>query len=374
MRIVVVGTSNSLKEYGYTFVLRNSKSVDDCRIACIGKSVGQLYLVTTKDIDFSGFDYCIIDFSVNEHVFHGWGLALDRIETHLRSLVAEALSKNCLPVILLLPRRECRADTSKIREFYIDFAARFNLPIFDGISVVDRMQDTGIEREDLFRDGGHILEWVGLAIGNQLLAALKKLPPLQMMQQNWLYKKLSIAYLADLTSNHNIMRRSSRIMFDRYVSLSAGEQIAVPLQAGSRVVGIYSNLAACGGILEIQGGQTEYADLRNGYRPSGDEYVASVLALPTPVYEAGEAIYLSVLRAADCNEDQLPERSFILTEGRSLPNEETLEIGGLVIEPETSSEFGFIPSHECRVRLENLAPEEIISLACNMHAARHFIF
>lgn len=61
-----------------------------------------------RDLDFADYDAVIIDTSINDSAFLGWGLIQrDEIRDNLTWALHQAIAAQCHPVILCLPNRTC---------------------------------------------------------------------------------------------------------------------------------------------------------------------------------------------------------------------------------------------------------------------------
>lgn len=352
MEICVFGTSNSILKFGYTLPIRSSPFVTRYHSACMGKSVSLLSEETGAGLDLSNFKYCFLDFAVNEAVFLRRGLSPSRIADHTRSLIGRCWVANCLPVILIFPRKDSTASNSQIRDLYLGIADELNLPYFDVISLIDKIGSPELGRDALFRDSGHLREWIAIAAGQKLLTALRQIPPAQREASAWTFKNYdAIACVRGGPSELHVARINSLYEAVLY-KLEAGTEndtTEINVPAGARVVGICSNLGSTYGLVEISGDRTELLDLRNGYQTSGQDFVLSTLALPRPVVASAGTIRLrSVAPTADVLES-LPADAFPLREGPSRLGAACAEIKSIIVELPSTTEMSTRPARALHV-------------------------
>ncbi|MGZ8219207.1 hypothetical protein, partial [Methylomagnum sp.] len=156
MRIAIIGTSNSLMASGYTYGLAQSTKVTRVENFSMGGSISLLASVTTRGVDFSKFDVCLLDFAVNEALFVGY-ISTDDMYAYERAIVGRLIAAGCLPVILIIPRKQMGGKRDLVREYHLRLAQELNLPYFDITSYLEKFTVTkGIERAVLFKDGGHL--------------------------------------------------------------------------------------------------------------------------------------------------------------------------------------------------------------------------
>lgn len=338
MRIISVGTSNSMLRYGFTYPLQNDKRVTRIDKACMGTSVSLLSCVTTENIDFRNYDFCIIDFSVNEQLFHYWGLSLNRIEDHVESFCAQVWQAGCVPVLMILPRKETKKDSSPVRNTYLNLASRLKIPFFDAIDIVEGFDGyLGTSRDDLFRDGGHMMEWLAIGVGSKLLDGLSQIYKFRpSIVEPWICRTYAAIRLSSQSRHiRYLIKRENNLFSTECLHLKAGEEVRFCVPPGSDLVGICVNLGSSAGHLKIQIGeesdQAEIVDLRNGYRAAKQDFVLGTLPLPNPIHTDGGELRLIALPPSSPDIINLPDYACILREAPNFENEGFVEIHSLII-------------------------------------------
>jgi hypothetical protein len=269
MRIAIVGTSNSLRKDGYTFYLGADPRVESLSNFSIGASTGLHSIRSTKNIDFSQFDYCLIDFSVNEEVVRkNNALNLEFSKTIFENLIVRCLAGGCIPVLTLLPRM---TDThqSKMRSFYLKISADWGIPYFDGYDLIDYMKSVSdISGFGFFLDVAHIRPWVSLVFARSLLDGLASLPEQRLVAREVAAPSFACIGVADRlagTEGLEITERGSARASGRFVRSTEPATISLHEIDGEDVIGVCVNLSETNCILALSGENETALDLRNNY-------------------------------------------------------------------------------------------------------------
>lgn len=348
IRVAVIGTSNSLMANGYTHPLKTSDKVEEYKNLSLGLSSNLLAAVSARGSIFENFDFCILDFAVNEEQFVRQGLNPHHLHSGLMAVAGRALAAGCMPILLLLPRRDVRSADSLVREAQLDVVRALNLPYFDAIDYVDRLHEKfSINRLKLFKDEGHIQRWLGTAIGYQLLEGMLAIKDkgIDFEERSWSFPAMRAVYAANEVPASRVKRRNSSVASLRYAVMEPGERISFEVPDRALVVGVSSNLSESAGVLRIKGKATHDFDLRNNIQRGGKHpFIASVLTLSAPVRAADGKIEVESL--AEDNADA-PTR-----QGVERPREGLgvgpIEFGGLIIRlPEDSQSHQRAAAHHC---------------------------
>lgn len=286
MRIAVVGTSNSLREDGYVPRLAADARVAALSNYSIGASTSIISIARTEDVDFSTFDFCLIDFSVNEEVVRkNGGLDLALTREVVESLAVRCLAARCLPVIALLPRM-IETESSRMRTFYRDMAREMSLPIMDGYDLVDRLLAcSDVTKPGMFLDKAHIRPWVADVFARTLADGLAKLPP---PEDRFVDGPLEARRFCAVDVSRHIPPCSSAERVNRsnvLVTLDLLRSVA-PIDLmfevhGADLVGIYLNLKDTNAFACFSSGDDRVLiDLRNKYFDDDTfEFIVSALPL-----------------------------------------------------------------------------------------------
>lgn len=269
MRIAVVGTSNSLRRDGYTSYLVRDPRVTALSNFSIGASTGLHSLRSTEGIDFRRFDFCLIDFSVNEEVVRkNNALNLDVSKSVAENLIVRCLSGGCIPVITLLPRM-IETHQSRMRQFYLKIAAGWGVPFFDGFELVDFIKEVSdIRGSGLFMDVAHIRPWVCLVFARALADGLASLPAERTGDRTLFAPALATVKVADRLASADgleIVERGSSRASGHFVKASRPTRVALRDVVGESLIGLCVNLSETNCIASFRSMNSTALDLRNHY-------------------------------------------------------------------------------------------------------------
>ena len=302
MRVAIVGTSNAVMRRGYAYAISTSPLVSHWKNMSVGMSGSMLYALTTCDVDFADFDVCIMDFCVNEEIFVKFGLSQDIIAEAVMALARRAWLAGCLPVILLLPRQSCLIAVSGVHGLYWSIAKSLNLPVFDAARAVERLVVSGrISRGALFKDDGHLHEWVALALGHSLICELyshcAQITEASAVEP-WSAHEFSILP-ASGQGLSSITRRNSLIEA-AFAIVGQDDVLHFEVPTDDLATAVCANLAKTSGCLVVEGAKTEYFDFRNDAFSEVDEnYMLAILPLLKPVQAEHGGIVVRIKAVSD---------------------------------------------------------------------------
>lgn len=116
MKIAIVGTSNSILKDGWVKYYRElvqDVEIDNYSLGSNSSLYGH-YILEKKDI-LDKYDYCFIDFAVNDQHFFDKGLISEEllVASYL-DFIRKFRNSNCIPIFLILPIVEYCRENSKI--------------------------------------------------------------------------------------------------------------------------------------------------------------------------------------------------------------------------------------------------------------------
>jgi hypothetical protein len=154
MKIVVVGTSNSILRGGYADALRQTPEVTAFLRIGPGGSTSVILPYFGMDVVFAAFDCVVIDTSVNDGAFLGWGLLTEEdIRGNVEWLCHRARQQGCRPILLIMPNRSKLDDSDRAARIYREMAVLCGADVLDGYRFVARLQaQDGAAGPELFMD------------------------------------------------------------------------------------------------------------------------------------------------------------------------------------------------------------------------------
>ena len=351
---------------GYTFPLSRSHQISFVENKSLGMSGSCLFPRILKDMDLSGFDFVVVDFCVNEENFAHFGLPKSSIENFLKGLCGLALAAKCLPVFLLWPRKSRRLGKSLVHDLYIDIARSLNVPFFDACALIELLEsEKGIERNELFKDDGHLAEWIAIAIGSGLNASLDQMLRAKMLPfitKRWDYPVFRLT-APMMAASGNRRTRGTSLINGEFAVVKDGDILEFQVPPGSTVDAISLNLARTSGVLVFDGEERGYYDFRNdGFSGNDSAFLMSVLPLHKPVRERGNLLRVSVLPATSFHNFSEVKRVFPAANLPSQSDTAVAEIEFLVIREQQSREAEVLPSYSAH---RDLSDAQSLSIACS---------
>lgn len=269
--ILLVGTSNCMLKRGISLGLASQPGVGRLENRSLGASSSIHLARSTEDIDFSKFDFCILEFSVNEDVLlRSHAARPELIEINLRHIVARCVHAGCIPVILIFPRKP-DPEKNAGRTFYLEFARRFNLPFFDGYSLIAALKKKHrLEHDGLFQNPNHVMPDVGYLFAKALAPGLLRITRLRarLVPSAWQWRELAQLQLspAQAPGCEIVTRRNTRFT-ESFCVLTPEAPLVIDLGATAigELTGVAVNIGNTQGFLIIEGETRAILDLRNEY-------------------------------------------------------------------------------------------------------------
>lgn len=276
--VLVVGTSNSLRKTGYADYLSRIPGIAVTNVS-LGASCCLMSIWRTREVDFSAFRYCLLDFAVNEDVMlRNGAIGEGVIRAVFASLACRAMAAGCLPVVLILPRLQARPGPA--RALYRDLAREFRLPWLDGWDFVEQAHAAAaIATPAMFVDSAHMQGWLAAAMAEVIAAGLRRLDatPDGWEAQGWSAGALS-SVAAPEAGAATVERGNSRFS-GRFLRVMAPGAVTFPVPAGSEVLGWRLNLTETRCVLQPDG--AEPVPVQSGLFHSR-EFPLVIAALPCP--------------------------------------------------------------------------------------------
>lgn len=335
MRIAVVGTSNSVMKRGYTLPLKVSPQEICFANFSIGMSAGCMFPITATGVDFSDFDFCILDFCVNEEIFVQFGMSIESIKDYVNAWSVHIYKQGCVPIIMMLPRNSRPSNISYVYEAYIDIARSLNIPYFDAIYKTEYLTaKNDINRNDLFKDDGHLKEWFAIALGNELLSALRNMHRSTSAGYDAIWEAPKFRRVSSSTVSSSIptIRRANSLVTLEFKSVAHGNNISYDLDGGEMITAVCINLGKTSGVLTVRGEEEALFDLRNdAFEPERDSFMMAVFPLQTPVRERDGHVSLAIRKASDISPPNKVRQIFPASRQEQQQEAAALEVSHIVV-------------------------------------------
>lgn len=319
MDLCLVGASNSFDSMPFARYLRSRADIGKFKNYSIGGSSSILAFRDLDDMKSGGFDFCLIDFSVNEILFNQKkSTDIDRIRENLESFCFQLIDAGCVPIILLFPVIEKRHDI--VVEEYRKFSRDFNIPIFDMYEILEDITSRlGVGpsciRETFFDSPNHVKAWVAELCARMLLNGLSDF--------KWTLDrhhargvsgfsgvKLRSVLEAPQGATVGTYSFANDFVSETVVTLGADTPLEVPVPRGSSVVGYSADFARTSCYLSIRGQNRVVVDAKTAVFRGGRRHVLFVLPLPCDVRPSLDSVVIE----AKCEHDAFEQGEAVFSQ------------------------------------------------------------
>lgn len=359
LNVALVGTSNSLMRNGFSTGLSQNLNVLKFENLSLGSSTGLHFFKSAEKIDWSQFDYCLLEFSVNEdHMLKQKAISAEVIEGYVVSISKRCLDAGCLPVVVIFPSRRSTVAGSPSRECYLNIAKKLNLPFFDGYLALEEIcAEFQWERDGFFKDTSHVHGWVAKLFADRLVNGLLSIHPIRKgrVAEHWVsenYEYLGMDAIAGEEFSRQVRRNS--LLTDTFVEYSEGMSLKLGNPGSDfEVCGISINMSFTSGIMRVSGANSVSVDLRNQYFESDKALVSAVLPIFPPVRSGDGRLQISMHTEREFGPETRFPLKGLLGKPRSESSEGTAEISGLVIRRPGGSTLNETPAPALHVELSS---------------------
>lgn len=173
MRVLVFGTSNAILKNGYVDALRAHPGVSRLDRVGLGGSSSIMLPYVGADVVFGEYDYVVLDCSVNDGAFVGWGILQPaEIRENLLWVCKAALQAGCVPILLCMPNRPHLEAEDPAIGVYREMASKYHLALIDGYAFAYATAAAdGVPAGDLFMDDLHLRPEIAARLAPQIITA-----------------------------------------------------------------------------------------------------------------------------------------------------------------------------------------------------------
>lgn len=276
MKLLVLGTSNSILKGGYVDALRIHPNITTINRVGPGGSTSIMLPFFGEEIDFSEFDFVIVDTSINDGAFLDWGLLMEsEAMDNLRWLLRTATTAGCMPVILCMPNRARMNGGDTALALYKKAASEYRAPLFDGYKFAETCARE-IQRpvNELFQDDLHLLPSI---------AALMAPAIVDLCRETKCFPTPSVAFRRIEAGDLNLplRDRQTSLLSAQCAILSAEDCVCLALKLGERLAGVVYNAGRTSGSLIFKGQEKTAVNVRSHYFQKNDLVVAARQVSPS---------------------------------------------------------------------------------------------
>lgn len=260
MRVLLSGASNAIIARGMNFPLSRDPRISRFTNQSYGASGTVALADHLRQIDFSQYDFCVLDYCVNEEVF----ISIDEstADSAMNSLFAAidaASLAGCQPLVVILPTSTRLNYPRPFEKGIMDELATRSVPVFNFYTFAQQFAaHTGLTFHDLFLDPMHVHRELGAAIGTALIDYMAQrieiTPTLTTIDRT--YDPLDfVPYTAfQVTGEAKSVTRESALMSRDCLAITPDAQITLTAPAAGKITGISFDASRSVGQITSQDG------------------------------------------------------------------------------------------------------------------------
>lgn len=262
MRVLVFGTSNSILKSGYVDALRAHPDVTRLDRVGLGGSSSIMLPYVGADVVFGEYDYVVLDCSVNDGAFAGWGiLQPSEIRENLLWVCKAALQAGCVPIFLCMPNRSYLDTEDPAIGVYREVVAECQLALIDGYAFVHATAAAdGVAVGDLFMDDLHLRPEVAARLMPQVITACQPTTGGQLPNPGVRFRLIH-AKSFDLPQ----CKRSTSLLNVDCAELVLGKKLQIRLEDGEQICGAAYNAGHTFGSIIFDGFTKVAINVRSHY-------------------------------------------------------------------------------------------------------------
>jgi hypothetical protein len=253
-RVCVMGTSNAIFRDGYVQALRSHHAVSRFENYSLGGSSSNAFGFWKERINFSEFDFVILDYCVNDTtLFHSGIQNAHNIASALTDALITLLVQKVTPLILMLPL--LWQENPIVPNIYRQIASKYGVEIFDGLEKVAGIcSRQGCDRNSLFEDPYHLKRDISSLFACELLESAIGSASTR-IQTRQIYvphdKHLFLSSLQVFGDQFRYKERKTSLITAELADLRLGQVGDIHLNSDETLVGIVVDLANSKGVLTV---------------------------------------------------------------------------------------------------------------------------
>lgn len=244
MRVLLSGTSNAIIARGMNFPLSRDPRITRFTNQSYGASGTVALADHLRQIDFSQYDFCVLDYCVNEEVFISKKESTtENAMNNLLAAVDAASVAGCQPLIVILPTSTWGNYPRPFEAGIMEELAARSVPVFNFYTFTKEfVAHTGLTFHDMFLDPMHIHRELGAAIGTALVDymadRIDTVPILTVTKRT--YDPLQFVPYTDLkvTGEARPVTRESSLLTRKCLAIAPGAEITVTTSFPGMIAGV----------------------------------------------------------------------------------------------------------------------------------------
>lgn len=297
MKIVVIGTSNSVKKNGWlkSFILsRSQDTVINLSIGANCSLLGITRMLQEEKVVASS-DLILFDFAVNDSfLVSAKALTNEQVEEYLSAAIAHTAFLNKHALLVVFPSRweTEQQSITKNTQIYLDVSRRYGISIFNGNVIAKALYERGIPLDIIFEDGSHLSDPIAQIIGIQLSRCVDEAMCQPLLNSDPIpYRYLSVHQIPEMEVNRI---ENSLLSLDVAMLDARKKEICIQLGKNEKLHALVVNSGSMGGMLEITNGKrTVVKDLYDKFSYQRPIRIA-IVTLLEPMEDPGYGICLRI--------------------------------------------------------------------------------
>lgn len=272
MRLLVLGTSNSILKGGYVEALRGHPEIQSCDRVGPGGSTSIMLPFFGAEVDFSAYDALIVDTSVNDGAFMGWNLlARSEVLDNIRWICSTALQAGVTPVLLCMPNRNYLEVPDPALSAYRQVAEELHVPLLDGYGFA-RAQAVFEQKSvaEIFMDDLHLRPEIATRLAPELVEYCRRRHRRQVLPFAPGFRRILASELG-----LPLRRRQTSLLTTDCAVLSKDDRLEIPLSPEEALAGIVYNAGHSFGTLICAGRNAVGVNMRSHYFQKNDLVAAA---------------------------------------------------------------------------------------------------
>lgn len=243
MRVCVIGTSNAIYSDGYAAGIRDHRRVTYFEKHTIGASPSVIVPYFSSKVDFSRFDWVVIETTINDQNYLKYGsIRRDQIRESIEFGIAQAAACGCRTALMVMPTVPGLRGETIPRLIYRKISTETGALLFDGFEEVDGLNSM------MFIDRFHINKRSANLLGRKLasrLSSMRSMPLPYVLPKSYFYTRplQSIGRLK--------VSRSNSMLNADFVAMSYGDAAWVEAGPWDELAAVAYNAARSTAIVAL---------------------------------------------------------------------------------------------------------------------------
>lgn len=293
MKIVVIGTSNSVKKNGWLKAFRLDRFNDEIENLSIGANsslLGITRALQEQDV-IAAADVVILDFSVNDqnYIDHGF-LTESDVALYLNAVLSYLAFLHKRVLLLFFPLQTYMQTIMPIKQIYYQMAEKWSVPIFDMDMAARSLYDLGIAMEILFSDPNHCSDVLAQIFGIQIARTIDQLESIGMINDHT-YELFRYQSVSDL--DRPLVWLKNSLLSLEAITLQLHDPLV--LRSKGSLEALFVNVGEMGGIVRISNGRDTI--VKNFYDTFGNKnkYCVTLKLLNRLIPDLGDGISIEIV-------------------------------------------------------------------------------